>query len=72
MRPSTTAAVLDTVADWMDVADQTFATVYAMQGRRYEGGKSVQGDLRMLAAWLREHPDTDQRMHGALKAVDAL
>lgn len=70
-RPSTTAECLDKTADWLDVADKAFAVVMAARGEHFEGGKSVQGDLRLLATWLREHPDVDQSMHDALSAVDA-
>ncbi len=70
MRPATTAACLDGAADWLDTADNAFQLLSQMASQPIERGGSVQGDLRLLAEWLRQHPDVDAAMFACLDAVE--
>ena len=67
-RPDKTADMLTAVAHWLDLADEAFLMLAALQGKQYERGKTVQQDLLMMAAWLREHPDVDAQMSACVSA----
>lgn len=73
MRPATVADVLVAAKGWLDTADRAVGVIAEMRGVPNPAqGKSVQGDLLLLAAWLREHPDVDAAMYACLSAVDVL
>jgi hypothetical protein len=65
-RPRTIAKMLLETAEWLDLADTAFAVLARMQSTTYPGGSEMQNDLRLLAKWLREHPDTDAVMYASL------
>ena len=74
-RPETAAAVLEASAHYLDLGDKAFATLMEISGNKDDRvahaieGKTVQQDLRMIAAWLREHPDVDAQIHAVLDAL---
>ena len=65
-RPPTVADCLRSVSDWLDLADRAFAILAAEKGMELPVGTSVQGDIKMLAAWLDVHSDVDVNMYSLL------
>lgn len=78
-RPDSAAGVLDAAAHWLDIGDNAIATLLTLgpavgtlsaedHARAEEAveGKSVQRDLRLIANWLREHPDVDHQLRDLL------
>jgi hypothetical protein len=63
-RPSTTATLLLEVAEWLDLADEAFDVLRRQQGKesplRGAGRVLVQDDVRALARWFAQVPETDR------------
>ena len=71
MRPGTVADMLVAAAGWLDTGDRVINLLAELSGRPQPAtGKSVQGDLMLLAEWLRQHPDVDAAMYACVSAVD--
>lgn len=70
-RPMTTAKILSSVADFFDMSDQLLGRLATAAGQPWTNDKLVQNDLRMLSAWLREHPEVDRQMYSVLEGIDA-
>lgn len=71
-RPASVADVLDSAADWLDTGDQAIAMLMPLLGEQVPAtveGKQAQADLRMLAAWLREHPGIDDQMYAVIEVI---
>lgn len=68
-RPATVAEMMVAVAEVLDMSEVAFTAVAEIRGMDVpEFGKTMQADLHMLAAWLREHPDVDAQMRTVVDA----
>ena len=59
MRPPNVMSALTEVADWLDEADRLIDRLAEARGIvRRNSGDDVQRDLRMLAIWFADHPES--------------
>jgi hypothetical protein len=69
MRPATVADMMISVSGFLDLSEKAFTALARIRGiEEPEFGTTMQADLHMLAAWLREHPEVDAQM---MAVVDA-
>lgn len=78
-RPDTAAEVLDVVAELLDAGDVAFTRLLQADPLVTDDGRvitaiegdEVQTDVRMIATWLREHPEVDSQIMNVLSVFPA-
>lgn len=69
MRPPSIAEICTTLVEWLDLADRAYTRLAQQEGSTLVLGRSVQGDLLVMAEWFRQHPDVDAELYAVLDAV---
>lgn len=70
-RPTTTADCLDSIANNFHLLAEGYGVIArALDIDELPLPEVEVTDLRLIAQWLREHPDVDEQMHGLITLDD--